>query len=112
MRSQGISVSIPTITKYLGYLKEAYVIEDVKLYSHRAKAKLNYYYKLFDEDVSFNSIRSTGNRYDLTHNLENAVLNELIYMGYEVSVYENKGREIDFRAEKTERYTWCRWPTV
>ncbi|MBQ3578050.1 MAG: ATP-binding protein, partial [Firmicutes bacterium] len=28
------------------------------------------------------------------------VLNELIYMGYEVSVYDNKGREIDFRAVK------------
>lgn len=100
MRSHGISVSIPTITKYLGYLKEAYVIEDVELYSPRAKAKLNYYYKLFDEDVSFNSIRAAGNRYDLTHNLENIVLNELIYMGYEVSVYDNKGREIDFRTEK------------
>ena len=100
MRSHGISVSIPTITKFLGYLKEAYVIEEVELYSTRVKAKLNYYYKLFDEDVSFNSIRAAGNRYDLTHNLENIVLNELIYMGYEVSVYDNKGREIDFRAEK------------
>ena len=45
-----------------------------------------------------NSIRLSGNRYDLTHNLENIVLNELIYMGYEVSVYSNKGREVDFRA--------------
>ena len=100
MRSHGVSVSVPTIIKYLGYLKEAYVIEDVELYSPKAKAKLNYYYKLFDEDVSFNSIRASGNRYDMTHNLENVVLNELIYMGYEVSVYDNKVREIDFRAEK------------
>ena len=36
--------------------------------------------------------------FDLTHNLENAVLNELLYMGYEVSVYNNRSREIDFRA--------------
>ena len=50
--------------------------------------------------MSFNSIRKMGNRYDLTHNLENIVLNELLFMGYEVSVYANKGREIDFRAEK------------
>ena len=83
---------------YLGYLKEAYVIKDVPLYSPKAKAKLNYYYKLYNEDVSLNSIRLSGNRYDLTHNLENIVLNELIYMGYEVSVYKNKGREVDFRA--------------
>ena len=100
MKGQNINVSVATVIKYLGYLKEAYVIEDVPLYSPKAKARLNYYYKLYDEDVSMNSIRVSGNRFDLTHNLENIVLNELIYMGYEVSVYDNKGREIDFRAVK------------
>ena len=100
MKGKNISVSVPTVIKYLGYLKEAYVIEDVALYSPKAKAKLNYYYKLYDEDVSMNSIRVSGTRYDLTHNLENIVLNELLFMGYEVTVFDNKGREIDFRAEK------------
>lgn len=89
--------------KYLGYLKEAYVIKDVSLYSTRAKAKFNYYYKFYDEDVSLNSIRVSGNRYDVTHNLENIVLNELIYLGYEVTVFDNKGREIDFRATKGDK---------
>ena len=98
MKGQNISISVPTVIKYLGYLKEAYVIEGIPLYSPKAKAKLNYYYKLYDEDVSLNSIRISGSRYDLTHNLENIVLNELLYLGYEVSVYSNKGREIDFRA--------------
>ncbi len=98
MKGQNIEISVPTVIKYLGYLKEAYVIEDVPLYSPKAKAKLNYYYKMYNEDVSFNSIRLSGNRYDLTHNLENIVLNELLYMGYEVSVYSNKGKEVDFRA--------------
>ena len=98
MKGQNISVSVPTVIKYLRYLTEAYVIEDVPLYSPKTKAKLSYYYKLYDEDVSLNSIRVSGNRFDLTHNLENIVLNELIYLGYEVTVYNNKGREIDFRA--------------
>ena len=100
MKGQNISVSVPTVIKYLGYLKEAYVIEDIPLYSPKAKTKLNYYYKLYDEDVSLNSIRVSGNRYDFTHNLENIVLIELIYLGYEVTVYNNKGREIDFRAAR------------
>ena len=100
MKGQNISVSVPTVIKYLSYLKEAYVIEDIPIFSPKAKAKLNYYYKLYDEDVSLNSIRVSGNRYDLTHNLENIVLNELIYLGYDVTVYNNKGREIDFRAVK------------
>ena len=100
MKGQNIPVSVPTVIKYLAYLKEAYVIEAIPLFSPKAKAKLSYYYKLYDEDVSLNSIRVSGNRYDLTHNLENIVLNELIYMGYDVAVYDNKGREIDFRAVK------------
>ena len=100
MKGQNISVSVPTVIKYLDYLKEAYVVEDIPLYSPKTKAKLNYYYKLYDEDVSLNSIRVSGNRYDLTHNLENIVLHELLFMGYEVSVYSNKGRKIDFRAVK------------
>ena len=98
MKGQNIEISVPTVIKYLGYLKEAYVINEVPLYSAKAKARLNYYYKLYDEDVSLNSIRVSGNHYDLTHNLENVVLNELLYMGYKVSVYNNKGREIDFYA--------------
>jgi hypothetical protein len=112
MKSQNVSVSIPTVIKYLDYLKEAYVIEDVEIYSPKAKSKLNYYYKLYDEDVSLNSIRVAGNRYDLTHNLENAILSELIYMGYEITVYSNKGKEIDFRAEKDGKIYLFRWHTL
>ena len=100
LKGQNISVSVATVIKYLGYLKDAYVITDAPLYSLKAKSKLSYYYKLYDEDVSFNSIRVFDNRFDLTHNMENIVLNELIYMGYEVNVFNNHGREIDFRASK------------
>ena len=100
LKGQNISVSVATVIKYLGYLKDAYVITDAPLFSLKAKNKLSYYYKLYDEDVSFNSIRVYDNRFDLTHNMENIVLNELIYMGYEVNVFNNHGREIDFRASK------------
>lgn len=92
--------SINTIMKYLDYLEEAYIIETVKQYSTRTKKELVYYSKIYNEDVAFNSIRCMDNRYDLTHNLENIVYNELIYMGYKISVYNNNGKEIDFLAQK------------
>ena len=95
--------SINTILKYLEYLKEAYIIETVKQYSTRTKSELAYYSKIYNEDVAFNSIRCLDNRYDLTHNLENIVYNELIYMGYKVSVYNNNGKEIDFLAQKENK---------
>lgn len=42
-------------------------------------------------------------RYDLTHKLENIVYNELIYMGYNVNVFNNNGKEIDFLAQKNNK---------
>jgi len=92
--------SINTIMKYIEYLEEAYIIESVKQYSMKTKRELKYYSKIYNADVALNSIRCMNNRYDLTHNLENIVYNELIYMGYEVYVYNNHGKEIDFLATK------------
>lgn len=97
------SCSVNTIMKYLGYLQEAYIIESIKQYSTKTKKELAYYSKIYNADVCFNSIRCMNNRFDLTHNLENIIYNELIYMGYEVYVYNNNGREIDFLATKDNK---------
>lgn len=100
MKTNSVKCSVTTILKYIGYLEEAYVIAPVKLYSTKAKRELNYYQKMYDEDVSFNSIRVFDKRYDITHNFENAIYNELIYMGYKVQVYNDGKHEIDFIANK------------
>ena len=82
------------------YLKEAYVVEELPQYSTKVKRELNFNPKLYDSDVCFNSLKVDNNRYDLDHNLENIVYNELIYMGYDLKVFDNKGKEIDFIATK------------
>ena len=61
---------------------------------------MSFYGKIYDADVALNSIRVSDGRYDLDHNLENIVYNELIYMGYELTVFSVNGKEIDFRATK------------
>lgn len=43
------------------------------------------------------------NRYDITHNLENIVYNELLYMGYNVGVFNENDKEIDFVATKDNK---------
>ena len=92
------SCSVNTIMKYLGYLEEAYIIESVRQYSAKTKKLLNFYTKIYNTDVAFNSLRCPDNRFDLTHNLENIVYHELLYMKYDIWVYNNAGREIDFLA--------------
>lgn len=103
VKQEHAGCSVNTIMKYLGYLKEAYIIESVKQYSPKTKKELSYFSKIYNADVCFNSIRCMNNRFDLTHNLENIVYNELIYMGYEVYVYNNNGKEIDFLATKESK---------
>jgi len=100
MKTKGISCTSNTIQKWIMYLSEAYIIDQVKRFSRKAKKELEQSHKLYNCDVALNSLRCGNNRYDISHNMENIIYNELIYMGYEVSVYDNNGREIDFVAEK------------
>lgn len=103
LKGQKIDCSINTVMKFLNYLEEAYVIRKIPQYSTKAKKQLEFYAKLYDEDVAFNSIRQMSGRFDLTHNLENVVYNELIFMKYKVSVFNVNGKEIDFLASKNGR---------
>ena len=100
LNSNGSKCSISTVVKYLGYLEEAYAIESIRQYSKKAKKELDFYRKVYNADVAFNSLRVFDNRFDLTHNFENIIYNELLYMGYTLNVYDNAGREIDFFAQK------------
>lgn len=97
-----IKCSINTIINYLSYLEKACVINKIKPYSTKNKKELKYYFKIYDEDVSFNSLRVLNNRYDLSHNLENIIYNELLFMNYELKVFNNEddNKEIDFIASK------------
>lgn len=103
IKQQHLTCSINTIIKYLDYLQEAYIIDEIKMYSTKVKRELSFYRKIYNGDVSFNSIRTHGNGYDLTHNFENVVYNELLYKGYDLMVYNDFGREIDFVAEKNNK---------
>ena len=76
------------------------MIDRIKPFSLKTKAELAYYFKLYDADVSLNSIRVHDGRYDLTHNFENIVYNELVYRGYNLEVYNDEKGEIDFVAVK------------
>ena len=103
LKEQGFECSLNTILKYLSYLEEAYVISPIRQYSTKAKRELKYYQKLYVEDVSFNSIRQTDGHWDITHNLENIVYNELLYRGFNLFAFREGSQEVDFLAEKNNR---------
>lgn len=92
-----------TIQKYIGYLETAYAVDFLEQYSTRTKQALSFYRKCYVSDVSLNSIRCPDNRFDLDHNLENIVYNELLYMGYQLHVYNSGRSEVDFLAQKDNK---------
>lgn len=103
LKNEHIDCSINTIIKYINYLETAYIINKISPFSLKAKKELSYSYKVYNNDVSFNSLLCFDNRFDLTHNLENIVYNELVYMGYNVNVFNNDDKEIDFIAFKNNK---------
>ncbi len=103
IKAQCEDISLNTVIKYIEYLKEAYIIDEIPQYSLKAKKELAYYGKIYNSDVCFNSLHINNNRFDIDHNLENIIYNELLYMGYNVKVYDNNGKEIDFIAQKNNK---------
>lgn len=89
-----------TIMNYVEYLEKAFATELIRQYSTKTKQELQFHKKCYNGDVALNSIRCPGNRYDLDHNLENIVYLELLYRNYQVKMYDNAGKEIDFIASK------------
>ena len=72
----------------------------IKPFSTRTKNELSYYHKTYNADVALNSLPCTDSRYDLDHNLEIIVYNELLYMDYKLKVFNDSDREVNFLAEK------------
>ena len=103
IKNEKTGCSINTIIKFVKYLKEGFVVDAIERYSSKAKRELLYYEKLYLVDVCFNSLRVIDSRYDLEHNLENIVYNELLYMGYSLQTFDNNGKEIDFIAYKNNK---------
>ena len=103
LRNNSRIFSAKSVYDYI--LNEGYtcLIEEIKQYSTKVKRELSYFGKLYNMDVSSNSIRADRNRFDIEHNLENIVFNELIYKGYKVQLYNLNGYEIDFRCEKKSK---------
>lgn len=100
LSSNNEKCSVHTVSNYINYIEEAFGIDMIKPYSTRTKKELSYYHKIYNADVAFNSLRVSDSRYDLDHNLENVVYNELIFMGYELKVFNDSEKEVDFVAEK------------
>ncbi len=80
------TLSAVTIDKYIGYLKETFLLSQAKRYDVKGKKYIGTPYKLYFEDTGLRNARLNFRQIEETHLMENIIYNELRYRGYSVDV--------------------------
>lgn len=85
--SSGIKgVSAPTISAYLKYLQEAFLIEKAERYDIKGRKYISTPAKYYYTDIGLRNALLNFRQFEETHLMENIIFNELIYRGYNVDV--------------------------
>jgi len=75
-----------TISKYLGYLEESYLIESAKRFDIRGKAYIETPLKYYYVDLGLRNARISFRQVEMTHSMENVIYNELRMRKFNVDV--------------------------
>ena len=81
-----IKVTHTTITKYLEYFKEAYIIDSANRYDVKGSAYFDTPLKYYFSDIGLRNARLNFRQIEESHIMENIIYNELINRGYNVDV--------------------------
>ena len=113
------SITDDTVSNYLGFFEEAFLLSKVKKYSIKGRKYIGAPFKLYFEDVGVRNARLKFRQIEESHLMENILYNELRYRGFSVDVgtievsektgridvngkaiYAPKELEVDFVASK------------
>ena len=109
----GVDISPKTISSYLKYLEEAFLIEKSERYDVKGKKYMSTPYKFYFSDIGLRNSFINFRQYEETHIMENVIYLELKRRGYNVDVgvvelkerkeneFTYKQLEIDFIANKS-----------
>lgn len=112
-----IKITDDTVSKYIGYLEEAFLFNEAKRYNIKGNKYYENIKKYYSVDVGLRNARLNYRQLEQTHLMENVIFNELIHRGYVVDVgvvearvmkngkSEYKQYEVDFVATNgNEKY--------
>ncbi|MGN1266448.1 MAG: ATP-binding protein [Dorea sp.] len=75
-----------TITKYIEYLKDAFMIEEANRFDIKGKSYIGTPMKYYFMDMGLRNARIDYRQQEVTHSMENVIYNELRMRGYKVDV--------------------------
>ena len=97
----GLNIDPKTVSLYLKYLEEAFLIEKVERYDVKDKKYMNTPYKFYFSDLGLRNSFINFRQYEETHIMENVIYLELRRRGYNVDV-----GIVEFRERKENELTY------
>ena len=102
-KSKGRSTTYDTISNYISYIEDSFIIHRAERYDIRGKETISGNNKYYINDLSFKNYIYPGFGYGVGYKLENLIYLELRRAGYEVYIGTLRDKEIDFVAKKDDR---------
>ena len=95
--TKSVKLSANTISAYLGYLQDAFLIEKALRYDIKGKKYINTPTKYYFVDMGLRNARLAFRQQEYTHIMENVIYNELRSRGYsvDVGIVETVSKESD-----------------
>ena len=102
-----ISISHSTISKYLSYFEESYILYSAKRYDIKGAKYFTTPLKYYFADIGLRNARLNFRQVEETHIMENIIYNDLIRRGYNVDIgvveytqtKENKNKKIQLEVD-------------
>ena len=116
--SNGMNVSDKTVSTYIEYLLDSFLIRKTARYDIKGRKYINSPFKYYFSDIGLRNVRINFRQQEQTHIMENIIYNELVMRGFNVDVgiiehvvrtendkRETKHLEVDFVCNKgNQRY--------
>jgi len=103
LKSQNLDISPNSILNYLNYLTSSFFIHKVSRQDIVGRKIFEINEKYYFEDLGLRHSLIGYRQTDINKVMENLVFTQLKYLGYSVTVGQNKENEIDFIAEKNDK---------
>jgi len=93
-------ISINTINDYVSFIENSFIVNKAMRYDVKGRKYISTPYKYYFSDLGIRNARLNFRQQEETHLMENAIFNELIYLGFNVDVgvveINKVNTEVDF----------------
>lgn len=103
MKSNGRKTTYDTVSNYIGYIEDTFLVHKAERYDIRGKETISGNCKYYINDLAYKNYLYSGFGYGVGYKLENLVYLELRRAGYEVFVGAMHNKEVDFVAKKADK---------